>query len=120
MSQEAIATTETDATSSNNLKECGVEEDGPDLCSSENQNSTSSNDATTHMSTHQNLNRGEPVFPLVADSTRLGDIELLPDFGSPTLSISSGNADGNGYGNFEYSVPSGYYSLNSKNLAEFG
>ena len=42
------------------------------------------------------------------------------NFGSPTFSISSGNADGNGYGNFEYSVPSGYYAVNSKNLAEFG
>jgi len=42
------------------------------------------------------------------------------NFGSPAFSISSGNADGNGYGNFEYSVPSGYYSINSKNLAEFG
>jgi hypothetical protein len=40
--------------------------------------------------------------------------------GSPAYSISSGNADGNGYGNFEYSVPSGYYSLNTKNLAEYG
>jgi len=40
-SQEAIATPETDETSSNNLKEFGVEEDGPDLFSSENQNSTS-------------------------------------------------------------------------------
>mgnify|MGYP001201862911 CR=1 FL=1 len=40
-SQEAIATPETDQTSSNNLKEFGVEEDGPDLFSSENQNSTS-------------------------------------------------------------------------------
>jgi hypothetical protein len=34
--------------------------------------------------------------------------------------ISSGNSDGNGYGNFEYSVPSGYYALNTKNLAEYG
>ena len=42
------------------------------------------------------------------------------NFGSPPYSISSGNADGNGYGNFEYSVPSGYYSLCTKNLAEFG
>jgi len=42
------------------------------------------------------------------------------NFGSPPFSISSGNADANGYGNFEYSVPSGYYSLNTKNLAEFG
>ena len=42
------------------------------------------------------------------------------NFGSPPHSISSGNADANGFGNFEYSVPSGYFSLCSKNLAEFG
>jgi hypothetical protein len=42
------------------------------------------------------------------------------NFGNPTFSISSGNADGNGYGNFEYAVPSGYYSLCTKNLAEYG
>jgi len=42
------------------------------------------------------------------------------NFGSPSFAISSGNSDANGYGNFEYSVPSGYYSINTKNLAEFG
>ena len=42
------------------------------------------------------------------------------NFGNPPFSISSGNADANGYGNFEYAVPSGYYSLCTKNLAEFG
>jgi len=42
------------------------------------------------------------------------------NFGSPTFSISSGNADANGYGNFEYSVPTNYYSLCTKNLAEYG
>ena len=40
--------------------------------------------------------------------------------GTPPFSISSGNSDANGYGNFEYSVPSGYYSINTKNLAEYG
>ena len=40
--------------------------------------------------------------------------------GSPSFAISSGNTDGDGYGNFEYAVPSGYYSLNTKNLAEYG
>ena len=44
----------------------------------------------------------------------------IANFGSPAFSISSGNSDGNGHGNFEYAVPSGYYALNSKNLAEFG
>ena len=42
------------------------------------------------------------------------------NFGNPSFSISSGNSDANGYGNFEYAVPSGYYSINTKNLAEFG
>ena len=42
------------------------------------------------------------------------------NFGSPSFAISSGNTDGNGYGNFEYAVPSGYYALNTKNLAEYG
>ena len=44
------------------------------------------------------------------------------NFGNPggDDSISSGNADANGYGNFEYAVPSGFYSLCTKNLAEYG
>ena len=42
------------------------------------------------------------------------------NFGSPAYAISSGNTDGDGYGNFEYAVPSGYYALNTKNLAEYG
>ena len=42
------------------------------------------------------------------------------NFGSPPFAISSGNQDGNSYGNFEYAVPSGYFSLNTKNLAEYG
>jgi len=42
------------------------------------------------------------------------------NFGNPPFTISSGNADGDGYGNFEYAVPSGYYALNTKNLAEYG
>jgi len=47
-------------------------------------------------------------------------VKLNWNFGSPSFAISSGNADGNGYGNFEYAVPSGYYALNTKNLAEYG
>ena len=42
------------------------------------------------------------------------------NFGSPPYAISSGNTDGNGHGNFEYAVPSGYLALCTKNLAEFG
>jgi len=46
------------------------------------------------------------------------DVEF--NFGSPPYAISSGNADGDGHGNFEFAVPSGYFSLNTKNLAEYG
>ena len=46
--------------------------------------------------------------------------QLFVNFGNPTFSISSGNSDANGHGNFEYAVPSGYFSICSKNLAEFG
>ena len=42
------------------------------------------------------------------------------NFGSPAFTISSGNADGNGYGNFEYSPPSGYLALCTKNLGSDG
>ena len=48
------------------------------------------------------------------------DSNVQMNFGSPMYSISSGNSDANGFGNFEYSVPSGYFSLCTKNLAEFG
>jgi hypothetical protein len=41
------------------------------------------------------------------------------NFGSPPYSANS-YTDGAGYGNFSYAVPSGYYSLNTKNLANFG
>ena len=45
---------------------------------------------------------------------------ILMNAGSPSFAISSGNADANGHGNFEYAVPSGYFALCTKNLAEFG
>jgi len=41
------------------------------------------------------------------------------NFGSPPYSANS-YTDGAGYGNFSYAVPSGYYSLNTRNLANFG
>ena len=40
--------------------------------------------------------------------------------GSPPYSESGGNSDGNGYGNFKTAPPSGYFALNTKNLAEYG
>ncbi len=52
------------------------------------------------------------------DTVHEGNIKF--NFGNPAYTISSSEADDNGYGNFEYDVPAGYYSLCTKNLAEFG
>ncbi len=41
------------------------------------------------------------------------------NFGNPPYSANS-YTDGAGYGNFSYAVPSGYYALCTKNLADFG
>ena len=59
-------------------------------------------------------------FPAWGDWLDPGTVTFKANFGNPPFTISSGNADANGYGNFEYAVPSGYYALNTKNLAEYG
>jgi hypothetical protein len=41
------------------------------------------------------------------------------NFGNPSYT-ANGYTDAAGYGNFSYAVPSGYYALNTKNLANFG
>ena len=55
-----------------------------------------------------------------ADGTSGTSGTFEANFGNPSFSISSGNADGNGYGNFEYAVPSGYLALCTKNLGSDG
>ena len=42
------------------------------------------------------------------------------NFGNSAFSISSGNSDSEGHGNFEFAVPSGYFELCTKDLAESG
>ena len=54
------------------------------------------------------------------DSSGTSSVQFSMNFGSPAFTIASSNSDANGYGNFEYAVPSGYYALCTKNLAEFG
>jgi hypothetical protein len=61
---------------------------------------------------------GNFIFPALGIENTSDD--GLINFGNPAFAISSGNADANGYGNFEYAVPSGYFAICSKNLAEFG
>ena len=59
-------------------------------------------------------------FFMVGDSRTGGSSVFRANFGNPSASISSGNSDANGHGNFEYSVPSGYYALNTSNLNTYG
>lgn len=47
------------------------------------------------------------------------EVSCDANFGNPPYSANS-YTDGAGFGNFSYSVPSGYYSLNTRNLANFG
>ena len=42
------------------------------------------------------------------------------NFGNPPYANSSSVSDANGYGDFEYAVPSGYYSICTKNLGAYG
>ncbi len=58
-------------------------------------------------------------YPAVGDSSGAQTFTAQANFGNPPFAISSGNSDGL-YGNFEYAVPSGYYALCTKRLAQFG
>ena len=60
------------------------------------------------------------MFPAVGDQNGSGGMTASLNFGSPPYAISSGNTDADGYGNFEFAVPSGYYALCTKNLATYG
>jgi len=42
------------------------------------------------------------------------------NFGNPQFAISSSNSDANGYGNFEYAVPSGFFAICTRNIAQYG
>tara|TARA_R100000353_G_scaffold3575_2_gene5605 strand:- start:795 stop:1361 length:567 start_codon:yes stop_codon:yes gene_type:complete len=62
-----------------------------------------------------------PVTPYAGHSVGVSGTSTLEfNFGNPTFSISSGNSDSEGFGNFEFSVPSGYFAICTKNLAEYG
>ena len=66
------------------------------------------------------LNHGDFIHPWVSDLSTSGQTAYELNFGNAPFSISSGNSDANGYGNFEYAVPSGFYALCTKNLAVYG
>ena len=59
------------------------------------------------------------IFAFFAGNSSSAAAGWEANFGNAPYTISSGNADANGYGNFEYAVPSGYFALCTKNLAEY-
>jgi hypothetical protein len=64
------------------------------------------------------LGSGELYFPAVGNWSASA-ITTAFNFGSPSYA-ANGYTDGNGFGDFSYAVPSGYYALNTKNLADYG
>jgi len=70
--------------------------------------------------TDSNLSTFAPYTFYVANHTGSNTNMFSLNTGNPAYTISSGNSDANGYGNFEYAVPSGYYALCTKNLAKYG
>jgi hypothetical protein len=66
------------------------------------------------------LTSSQTYFMGVGDKSTSQSSTWEANFGNPPFTISSGNADANGFGNFEYAVPSGYYALCTKNLANYG
>jgi len=61
------------------------------------------------------------VYYFAGGDNKNGDTTRMDfNFGNPAFALDSGNADANGHGDFEYAVPSGYFALCTKNLAEYG
>ena len=58
--------------------------------------------------------------PVVQHQSSTGTSYFQINFGNPSFTISSGNADAAGHGNFEYAVPSGHFALCTKNLNTYG
>jgi len=78
---------------------------------------TTSNNTDRSVGTYASADAVMPLFMLGSSSSD----NTWHNFGNPFLAaLSGGNSDANGYGDFKYAPPSGYYALCSKNLAEFG
>ena len=58
--------------------------------------------------------------PVVQHQSSTGTSNFQINFGNPSFTISSGNADAAGHGNFEYAVPSGHFALCTRNLNTYG
>ena len=66
------------------------------------------------------ITSGQTYFFVTGDADGSSVTTTSANFGAPPYAISSGNQDADGFGNFEFAVPSGYFALCTKNLAEYG
>ncbi len=68
-----------------------------------------------------NFPAGEFVFPILMMSASSNACGVDFNFGGTIASaLASAESDENGYGNFEFAPPSGYYAICTKNIAEYG
>ena len=81
---------------------------------------TSGSTGTGAVSITAPASNGTGVYHFACGKAGSTTTSIEANFGNPPFSISSGNSDANGHGNFEYSVPSGYYALNTSNLNTYG
>jgi len=81
---------------------------------------TVENSGTAHSITAPASTSTGLYFPMFGDVDTDSVVWSVNFGGSPAFTVSSGNADANGYGNFEYAVPSGYLALCTKNLGSDG
>jgi len=85
------------------------------------QNGTSWDSATPN--SYITLPSGNTWHFFCGDTSNSYNYTWQANFGSGyfgTTQVSSSNADANGHGLMEYAPPSGYYTLNTKNIKEFG
>jgi len=81
---------------------------------------TSGSTGTGAVSITAPADNGTGVYHFACGKAGTATTSIQANFGAPSFSISSGNSDANGHGNFEYAVPSGYYALNTSNLNTYG
>jgi len=81
---------------------------------------TSGSTGTGAVSITAPADNGTGVYHFACGKAGTATTSIQANFGAPPFTISSGNSDANGFGNFEYAVPSGYYALNTSNLNTYG
>ena len=84
------------------------------------ENGTTTNAAFSGTSSSDGFPSTQIYLPWIVGQKGGSPFTMTTNFGNPTFSISSGNSDSEGFGNFEYAVPSGFFAICTKNLAEYG